>query len=151
MKVLKTILVNHTKKEPECPEIKYLRTTEDTVAKGDVFACWAHGKLAYAKVKTVLNKYEYIKAENGGVDLEDVPFALARIDFKSYNVFKAVSAKTKRLTSALKERVEELKEKKTLKDVLAGTKGKIREDVDEILAAIDELKSNPESALEDAE
>ena len=149
MKVLKTVLVNHSKNESAEAETRFYRTDLDEVANGDIFAVWAHGKLAYAKVKKVFNKYEYLKAENGGVELDDVPFALNRIDFKSYNLFKAVSAKTKRLTSALKERIEEMKEKKTLKDVLAGTTKEIRTDVDAILADIEALKANPESALED--
>lgn len=149
MKVLKVVLVNHTKNVAEGAEERFYRTNLDEVAKDDIFACWAHGKLAFGKVRKVYAKYEYLKSENAGVELDEVPFALDRIDFKSYNIAKAVAAKAKRLTSALKERVEEFKEKKTIKDILTGSKGAIREDVDAILADMEALKSNPESALED--
>lgn len=149
MKVLKGILVSHTKKENADAETRFYVTQEDEVAKGDIFAVWAHGKLTYFKVKKVFAKYEYLRSENGGVELEDVPQALNRIDFKSYNILKAVAAKTKRLTAALQERIVDGKKARELADDLAGLKGEAKADAKALVDALKELEANPESALDE--
>lgn len=148
MKVLQGVLVSHTKKENTDAETRFYKTQLDEVAKGDIFAVWAHGKLTFFKVKKVFAKYEYIKSENGGVALEDVPQTLNRIDFKSYNILKAVSAKTKRLTAALQERIIEGKASRDLAADLASLKGESKADAKALLDALKELETNPESALD---
>lgn len=149
MKVLKCIIVNHTKKEDLGNEVRFYVTKEDTVAKGDIFSVWAHGRLAYAKVQKVFAKYEYLKSENNGVALEDIPQAMNRIDTRSYNVFKAVAAQTKRLTTCLQERLEDGKKNRALADALKELKGESKADAQALIDALKALEENPESALED--
>ena len=149
MKVLKCLIVNHTKKEDLSDEVRFYVTKEDEVAKGDIFAVWAHGRLAYAKVQKVFAKYEYLKAENNGTALEDIPQAMNRIDFRSYNIFKAMAAKTKRLTACLQERLEDGKKNRSLADALKELKGEAKADAQALLDAIKSLEENPEAALED--
>lgn len=149
MLVMKGILVQHTKKENEDAEVRFYTTNVEEVLKGDIFAVWAHGKLAFFKVQKVFAKYEYLKAENGGVALEDVPMAMTRIDTKSYNVFKIVAAKTKRLTAALQERIEEGRKGRAFADALAELKGEKKAEAKALMDAIKALEENPESALED--
>lgn len=148
MKVLKCVLVNHTKKESDDAEVRFYATQLDEVAKGDIFSVWAHGKLAYAKVKKVYARYEYLASENNGVSLEDLPQAMNRIDFKSYNIFKAVAAKTKRLTAVLQERLLDGRKEKELADAMANLKGQTKVDVKAILDDLKALEANPESALD---
>lgn len=148
MKVLKTVLVNHTKKESDDAEVRFYATQLDEVAKGDIFSVWAHGKLAYAKVKKVYARYEYLASENNGVSLDDLPQAMNRIDFKSYNIFKAVAAKTKRLTAVLQERLLDGRKEKELADAMANLKGQTKVDVKAILDDLKALEANPESALD---
>lgn len=148
MKVLKTVLVNHTKKESDDAEVRFYATQLDEVAKGDIFSVWAHGKLAYAKVKKVYARYEYLASENNGVSLEDLPQAMNQIDFKSYNIFKAVAAKTKRLTAVLQERLLDGRKEKELADAMANLKGQTKVDVKAILDDLKALEANPESALD---
>lgn len=149
MKVLKCLIVNHTKKEDYSSEVRFYVTKEDEVAKGDVFSVWAHGRLAYAKVQKVFAKYEYLKSENNGVALEDLPVAMNRVDFHSYNVFKAVAAKTKRLTACLQERLEDGKKTRAVSDALKELKGEAKADAQALIDALKALEENPESALED--
>lgn len=149
MKVLKGILVNHTKKECDEAESRFYATQLDEVAKGDIFAVWAHGKLAFFKVKKVYAKYEYLSSENDGVALADLPVAMNRIDFHSYNVFKAVAAKTKRLTACLQERIVEGKKSRDLADIMATLKGEAKADVKAIVDAMKALETDPESALDE--
>ena len=149
MKVLKCLIVNHTKKEDYSSEVRFYVTKEDEVAKGDVFSVWAHGRLAYAKVQKVFAKYEYLKSENNGVALEDLPVAMNRVDFQSYNVFKAVAAKTKRLTACLQERLEDGKKTRAVSDALKELKGEAKADAQALIDALKALEENPESALED--
>ena len=149
MFVLKTVLVNHTKKEDANAEVRYYVTQEKEVAKGDIFSVWAHGRLAYAKVQKVFAKYEYLKAENNGIALEDLPVTMNRIDTRSYNVFKAVMAKTKRLTACLQERLEEGKKARTFADAFKELKGEAKADAQALMDAMKALDENPESALED--
>lgn len=149
MKVLKCLIVNHTKKEDYSSEVRFYVTKEDEVAKGDVFSVWAHGRLAYAKVQKVFAKYEYLKSENNGVALEDLPVAMNRVDFHSYNVFKAVAAKTKRLTACLQERLEDGKKTRAVSDALKELKGEAKADAQALIDALKALEENPELALED--
>lgn len=148
MKVLKTVLVNHTKKESDDAEVRFYVTQLDEVCKGDIFAVWAHGKLAYAKVKKVYARYEYLASENNGVALDDVPQAMNRIDFKSYNIFKAVAAKTKRLTAILQERLLDGRKEKELADAMAGLRGQTKIDVKAICDELKAIEADPESALD---
>lgn len=148
MKVLKTILVDHTKKEPEFAEVRFYVTDLDEVTKGDIFAVWAHGRLAYAKVKKVFAKYEYLASDNDGIAREDLPWALNRIDLTSYNVFKAATAKMKRLQACLQERIVDGKAEKTIAEAMKGLKGEAKKEVEAILKDIATLEANPESALE---
>lgn len=147
MKVLKCILVNHTKKEPDCPETRFYVTDIDEVAKGDIFAVWAHDKLSYAKVKKVFAKYEYLASDNNGVAREDLPIALGRIDLKRYNVFKKVQAKLNRLQACLEERIIEGKVGKNIDEAAKSLKGEAKAEVNAILAAIKQVKEDPESVL----
>lgn len=149
MKVLKCMLVDHTKKTPEYPETRFYTTELDEVAKGDIFSVWAHGKLAYAKVVKVFAKYEYLASDNNGVAREDLLPVLGRIDFKSYNVVKKVQAKLKRLTACLQERIVDGKGEKDIAEAVKGLKGEAKAEVGAILADIDALKANPESVLDD--
>lgn len=149
MKVLKCIMVDHTKKEPANPETRFYVTELDEVCKGDIFSVWAHGKLAYAKVKKVFAKYEYLSSDNGGVAREDLPVALNRIDFKSYNVFKKVTAKMKRLEACLQERIVDGRNEKTVAEAIKELKGEAKKEVAEILKQIEAIKADPEAVLED--
>lgn len=151
MKVLKCVLVDHTKKVPECAETRFYVTEMDEVAKGDIFSVWAHGRLAYAKVQKVFAKYEYLSSDNNGVAREDLPVALNRIDFKSYNIFKKVQAKMKRLEACLEERLVDAKKGKTVDEAMKGLKGEAKAEVEAILKGIAELKVNPEAAVENDE
>lgn len=149
MKVLKGILVTHTKEEPSDKEVRFYATQEDEVATGDIFSVWAHSKLAYFKVKKVYASYEYIKAENEGIELLDLPQTVGYIDVRGYNIFKAVAAKTKRLTSALHERIDEAKKSKDLTEVITSIRGKKKADITALVDALKTLETDPESALED--
>lgn len=151
MKVLKCVLVDHSKKESENAEVRFFVTELDEVAKGDIFAVWAHGKLAYAKVKKVFAKYEYLSSDNNGIAREDLPVALNRIDFKSYNVFKKVQAKLKRLQACLEERIVDGKKEKTIAEAMKGLKGEAKAEVEAILKNIATIESNPESVLDEDE
>ena len=150
MKVMKGILVNHTTKTPDCAEQRFYTTTVEDVAKDDVFAVWAHGRLSFFKVKSVMETYEYLPAENGGVKLEDVSNALNRIDFKAYNVAKKVLEKTKRIRACIAERLAEAKESQQIADLIKTASTTERKA--EIKALQDQLKAlaeNPESVLDD--
>lgn len=151
MKVLKCILVDHSKKEPADAEVRFFVTELDEVAKGDIFSVWAHGKLTYAKVKKVFAKYEYLSSDNDGIAREDLPVALNRIDFKSYNVFKKVTAKMKRLQACLEERIIDGKNEKTIAEAVKGLKGEAKKEVEAILKDIATIEANPEAVLEDDE
>jgi len=147
--ILKGVLVSHTKDEPDSKEFRFYATSEKEVAKGDIFSVWAHSKLAYFKVKEVYAEYEYIKAENGGTQISDIPLTIGKVDIKNYNIFKAVAAKTKRLMSALHERMDEVKGAKDVGEVLKIAKGSQKAGISALVAQIKALEEDPESALED--
>lgn len=148
MKVLKGILVDHTKKENEYAETRFYVTKEDEVAKGDIFSVWAHGRLTYFKVKKVFAKYEYLASENDGVAIEDVMPVLNKLDTKSYNVFKFVLKKTKRLTACLEERVIDGKKQRELSDTIAALKGSAKAEVKAILDDLKALEEDPEAVMD---
>lgn len=147
MKVLKGILVDHTKKENECAETRFYTTKEDEVAKDDIFSVWAHGRLAYFKVKKVFAKYEYLASENGGTAIEDVIPVLSKLDTKSYNVFKFVLKKTKRLTACLEERAIDGKKKRELANTIATLKGSAKAEVKSIMDDLKALDEDPEAVM----
>lgn len=149
MKVLNGVLVNHTKKVADDAEERFYLTTDDSVKKGDIFSVWAHGRLAYFKVMNVMEKYEYLKAENDFVELENIPFALTKIDFEAYNVNKAYVAKRARIVACLKERVAESGLDSDLDAKVKGLKGDAKKDADALVAALKALDADPKTALED--
>ena len=139
MKVLNGVLVNHTKKVDCDAEERFYLTADDSVKKGDIFSVWAHGRLAYFKVMNVMEKYEYLKAENDFVELENIPFALTKIDFEAYNVNKAYVAKRARIVACLKERVAESGLDSDLDAKVKGLKGDAKKDADALVAALKAL------------
>ena len=149
MKIMKGILVDHSKKVNPDAETRFYKTTLDDVAVDDVFSVWAHGRLTYFKVKTVLDTFECLPAENCGTALEDVSIALNKVDFKAYNVTKAALAKTKRIKACIAERIAEGKAKKELDDLIKATTGDEKESIKALMAQLKALSDNPESALED--
>ena len=149
MKVLNGVLVNHTKKVDCDAEERFYLTADDSVKKGDIFSVWAHGRLAYFKVMNVMEKYEYLKAENDFVELENIPFALTKIDFEAYNVNKAYVAKRARIIACLKERVAESVLDSDLDAKVKGLKGDAKKDADALVAALKALDADPKIALED--
>lgn len=149
MKVLNGVLVNHTKKVDCDAEERFYLTTDDSVKKGDIFSVWAHGRLAYFKVMNVMEKYEYLKAENDFVELENIPFALTKVDFEAYNVNKAYVAKRARIVACLKERVAESGLDSDLDAKVKGLKGDAKKDADALVAALKALDADPKTALED--
>lgn len=149
MKVLNGVLVDHTKKVGCDAEERFYLTTDDSVKKGDIFSVWAHGRLAYFKVMNVMEKYEYLKAENDFVELENIPFALTKIDFEAYNVNKAYVAKRARIIACLKERVAESGLDSDLDAKVKGLKGDAKKDADALVAALKALDADPKTALED--
>lgn len=149
MKVLNGVLVNHTKKVDCDAEERFYLTADDSVKKGDIFSVWAHGRLAYFKVMNVMEKYEYLKAENDFVELENIPFALTKVDFEAYNVNKAYVAKRARIIACLKERVAESGLDSDLDAKVKGLKGDAKKDADALVAALKALDADPKTALED--
>lgn len=149
MKVLKTILVNHTKKEPEYAETRFYVTELDDVAKGDVFSVWAHGKLTYAKVKQVMEKHEYLSTENGGTMREDLPIAMNRIDTTTYQINKKAQSELKRLNACLQERIIEGKYQAAIDATIKALTGEAKDEVKAILAKIKGIETDPCSVLAD--
>ena len=149
MKVLNGVLVDHTKKVFDDAEERFYLTADDSVKKGDIFSVWAHGRLAYFKVMKVMEKYEYLKAENDFVELENIPFALTKVDFEAYNVNKAYVAKRARIVACLKERVAESGLDSDLDAKVKGLKGDAKKDADALVAALKALDADPKTALED--
>lgn len=149
MKVLNGVLVNHTKKVFDDAEERFYLTADDSVKKGDIFSVWAHGRLAYFKVMNVMEKYEYLKAENDFVELENIPFALTKVDFEAYNVNKAYVAKRARIVACLKERVAESGLDSDLDAKVKGLKGDAKKDADALVSALKALDADPKTALED--
>lgn len=146
IKVLYGYIVEHSKKDPATKDNRVFLTNDDAV-KGDIFCVWANDKLKYFKVSKVQQKYEYVKAENNGVSLSDLRYVIQKLDMKNYNVLKAFGAKTKGLLAALNERVEEARTKADTTNLIKSLKGESKADVEALVAAIEALKADPESAL----
>lgn len=149
MKVLKGTLVNHTTKEDLADEVRFYQTTDNDAAKGDIYVVWAHGRLGFFKVKKVLDTFEYLASENCGVALEDVSLAMTKLDTKPYAINKAFLTKKKRIEACIEERIAdgsyEAQVAEDIKKVSADKKAEIKA----LMAQLDALKANPESALED--
>lgn len=149
MKVLKGTLVNHTVKDDLDGEIRFYKTTNDSIVKGDVMVVWAHGRLGFLKVKQVLETFEYLSAENCGTELEDVSLALNKVETTEYKVNKAFLAKKKRIEACIQERIAEGTFNKVvdegIKNVSADKKAEIKALQDQLKALIAE----PATALED--
>lgn len=141
-------LVNKTGKNSVDGEAR-VYTFQGDVAKGDVFSVWAHSELAYFKVKKAINKFEYVSSDNNGVALSDLKPVIQKIDFKSYNLAKKFTAKMRGYLAALHERCEEAKAKGDIEDVIKSLKGEKKADVQALVDAIEALKADPESVLED--
>lgn len=124
-------------------------TFNGDVAKGDIFSVWAHSKLAYFKVSKVINKYEYVSTDNGGVALSDLKPAIQKVDLSGYRLAKAFTAKIRGYMAALHERLDEAKAKGDVENIIKSLKGEKKADVQALVDAIEALKADPSSALED--
>ncbi|MBQ2174483.1 MAG: hypothetical protein II453_05310 [Alphaproteobacteria bacterium] len=138
MKVLKGVLTNHTVSNTLPKEVRFYATTVEDVKAGDIFAVWAHSELTYVKVTDVFEKYNYLKAENGGVDFEHLPLALNRIDFDAYKDIKEKRAKKDRLVACLNERIAEGTKNAEVEKLIKEVSGSAK---DEIKALRDEIKA----------
>ena len=132
IKVLYGYIVEHSKKDPTTRDNRVFLTNDDAV-KGDIFCVWANDKLKYFKVSKVQQKFEYVKADNGGVSLSDLRYVIQKLDLKSYNVLKAFGAKRTKADTT---------------NLIKSLKGESKADVEALVAAIEALKANPESALD---
>ena len=149
MKVLKGTLVNHTVKEDLTDEVRFYKTTNDTIAKGDIVTVWAHGRLGFLKVKKVLDTFEYLSTENNGVALEDVSLALNKVDTKEYNINKAFLTKKKRIEACIDERIDEGRYETEMAEDLKKVSADKKAEIKALQAKLEALKANPETALED--
>ena len=149
MKVLKGLIVNHTVKEDLTDEVRFYKTTDDSIVKGDIVSVWAHGRLSFLKVKKVLDTFEYLSAENGGVSLEDVSLALNKVDTESYKINKAYMAKKKRIEACIKERIAESSFKRMADESIKGVSADKKAEIKALQAQLEALDADPSSALED--
>ena len=150
MQVLKGLIVDHTKKEDFSSEERFYSVPGDAeVQKGDIFAVWAHGRLAFFKVKQAIKTYEYLKAENNNIPLEDIPYVLSKIDFEVYNINKAYNAKRARLVACLKERIQEGATAEEFASSVKSLKGDNKKAAEALLASLKEIDDDPRKALED--
>ena len=139
MKVLKGILTDHTVSNSLPKETRFYVTTETEPKAGDIFSVWAHSKLAYFKVTDVYEKFEYLKAENGGVDFEHLPLTLNRIDLDAYKATKEKRAKKDRLLACLKERIDEGTRDANIDELISKAKGVAKEEIKTLKAQIKAL------------
>ena len=144
MKVLKGVLTNHTVNSDLPKEVRFYVTTVEDVKEGDIFSVWAHSRLAYFKVTNVYEKFEYLKAENGGVDFEHLPLTLTRINVDEYKATKEKRAKKDRLLACLKERIAESERNNAIDELIAGAKGTAKT---EIKALKDQIKALDEEGI----
>ena len=138
MKVLKGVLTDHTVSNGLPKETRFYVTTVEDVKAGDIFSVWAHSKLAYFKVTDIYEKFEYLKAENGGVDFEHLPLTLNRVDLDSYKATKEKRAKKDRLIACLKERIAESERDNSINKLIAEATGSSKT---EIKALKDQIKA----------
>lgn len=149
MKVLKGTLVNHTVKDDLDSEVRFYKTTDDSVVKGDVVVVWAHGRLGFLKVKSVLETFEYLASENGYTELEDVNLALNKVNTEEYKINKAFLLKKKRIEACIAERLAEETAKADLDDGIKKATGAKKDEIKALKAQLDALIANPKTALED--
>ena len=149
MKVLKGTLVNHTVKEDLDGESRFYTTTDDSIVKGDVVVVWAHSRLSFLKVKKVLDTFEYLSAENDGIELEDVSLALNKVDTTAYNINKAFLAKKKRIEACIKERIAEGTVNKMIDEGIKGVSASKKAEIKALQAQLDALIADPSTALAD--
>lgn len=148
MKVLKGLIVNHTIKEDLTDEVRFYTTNDDTIAKGDIVSVWAHGRLSYMKVKSVLDTFEYLSAENGYVELDDVPLALNKVDTTSYNINKAYLAKKKRIEACIAERIKEGEYNNRIDSAIKGVSADKKAEIKALQGQLAALDADPSSALD---
>ena len=144
MKVLKGVLTDHTVKSDLPKEVRFYVTTETEPKVGDIFSVWAHSRLAYFKVTDVFEKFEYLKAENGGVDFEHLPLTLTRIDVEAYKATKEKRAKKDRLMACLKERIAESERDNAINKLVSEATGSSKA---EIKALKDQIKALDEEGI----
>lgn len=149
MKVLKGTLVNHTVKDDLDGEVRFYKTTNDSIVKGDIVVVWAHGRLGFLKVKAVLETFEYLASENNNVELEDVALALNKVDTAEYKINKAYLLKKKRIEACIKERIAEGAFNKSVEDGIKSVSSDKKAEIKALQAQLEALNSNPASALED--
>lgn len=149
MKVLKGTLVNHTTKEDLDGEARFYKTTNDEIVKGDVMVVWAHGRLGFLKVKSVLDTFEYLSAENGGIELEDVSLALNKVDTTEYKINKAFLAKKKRIEACIKERIAEGTFNKAIDEGIKAVSAEKKAEIKSLQDKLKALIADPTTALED--
>lgn len=120
---------------------------EGEAAKDDLFVVIYDKKLAFLKATKVMNRFEYIKAKNNGIELADLKSVVQRVDIDGYKFRRAVRAKLKELQTALAERIDEAKTSKGLEDVLANIKGQKKTEIEALMTMIEDLKANPEEFM----
>ena len=129
MKALKGVLTDHTVSNSLPKETRFYMTTVDDVKAGDIFSVWAHSKLAYFKVTDIYEKFEYLKAENGGVDFEHLPLTLNRVDLDAYKATKEKRAKKDRLVACLKERIAESDRNNAIDELISKATGTAKAEI----------------------
>lgn len=149
MKVIKGILVNHTTKEDLDGEVRFYQTTDDSIVKGDVVVVWAHGRLSFLKVKNVLDTFEYLAAENAGIELENVSLAMTKVDTNAYKVNKAFLAKKHRLEACINERIAEGAYDNMVAEGIKKVSADKKAEIKALKDKLDTLIANPATALED--
>lgn len=149
MKVIKGILVNHTVKEDLTDEVRFYQTADDSIVKGDVVVVWAHGRLAFLKVKSVLDTFEYLSAENDGIELENVSLAMTKIDTTAYKVNKAFLAKKHRLEACINERIAEGAYDTMVAEGIKKVSAEKKAEIKALKEKLDAMIADPASALED--
>lgn len=149
MKVIKGILVNHTVKEDLDSEVRFYQTTDDSIVKGDVVVVWAHGRLGFLKVKSVLDTFEYLASENDGTELENVSLAMGKVDTTEYKVNKAFLAKKHRLEACINERIAEGAYDTMIAEGIKKVSADKKAEIKALKDKLDALIENPATALED--
>lgn len=143
-KVLKGILVNHTKKEVAGAEVRFY-THEGDVEVGDIFTVYAHSQLCNFKVKEIMETAEYLSCENRGTPLSKVMPVLdvkdnGSLDMDRYKTTKEALAFVDRQKMILAERLADAERAKAVKDAVKETGDK---SIAELLKTITDVEANP--------
>lgn len=149
MKVLKGTLVNHTVKNDLDGEVRFYKTTDDSIVKGDIVAVWAHGRLGFLKVSKTLETFEYLSAENNDIELDDVSLALNKIDTTEYNINKAFLAKKKRIEACINERIAEGAVNRMADAAIKSVSADKKAEIKALQAQLTALIADPKTALDD--